>query len=565
MATGGGKIDTLQLNRSTTAEMIYSDFEAMLAGDKNALQSLVDLNLTLMHKIESLEIEARNSFRATDPIMDRLNTLEIELTHLQNENSALKLKIAQTEDATKQMYLRIEGLAEGSNESLITQVVNAFSKTGVVCDQQDIDFARRVGKYQEGSCRPILVRLMKEAKRNEILYARNNVNKNLPRGATLLWINDDVSEETRRMRKTIRDIATLAKLNGDEGIRVHSDGLIYGDDKYRMSDLDLLPSNISVEKAKSRTSEADIYFQGEHSPFSNFFPATFTDDEGFIYHSAEQAFQHKKAKAHAKHKIANKILKTRNPYEVKRLSKKVPTSQEWKNGEDTLMEQIVTNKFEQNDALAAQLILTDKRQLHEASSDPKWGTGAELSSKALLQGDWTGQDKLGMILESVRGKLANKYPPPILNAHGTDISDQNLNVDTAMPLPDDDIEPINEPIVDQPVQKHISPRARPQVAPPPPPTNQTTQSTSNQSADRNRGKAQAKSPQQQLTQQAAQSTQKPADKTHKTPQPSKSNPRAQAQADIPKQQGKAQSPVPRGNRQTRTSAKASSSVEPKGK
>lgn len=343
--------------------------------------------------------------------MERLNVLEIELIHLQNENSALRFKLAQTEDATKQMYLRVEGLAENSNESLITQVVAAFSKTGVSCAQEDIDFVRRVGKYQDGYNRPVLARLMKEAKRNEILYARNNVNKNLPPGSSLLWINDDVSEETRRMRKTIRDIATLAKINGDEGIRVHSDGLIYGDDKYRLNDLDLLPSNISVDKAKSRTSDDDIYFQGEHSPFSNFFPATFTDNEGFIYHSAEQAFQHKKAKAHAKHKLANKILKTRNPYEIKRLSKKISVSQEWKNEEHGLMEQIISNKFEQNDALAVQLILTGKKQLHEASADSMWGTGAELSSKALLQGDWTGQDKLGMILESVRDRLANKYPP----------------------------------------------------------------------------------------------------------------------------------------------------------
>lgn len=94
MATGGGTLAPPKLNLSTTAEMIYSDLENMLAWDKSALQSMVDLNLTLMNKTESLEIEARNSFRATDPIMERLNVLEIELTHLQNENSTLKIQIS---------------------------------------------------------------------------------------------------------------------------------------------------------------------------------------------------------------------------------------------------------------------------------------------------------------------------------------------------------------------------------------------------------------------------------------------------------------------------------------
>lgn len=72
-------------------------------------------------------------------------------------------------------------------------------------------------------------------------------------------------------------------------------------------------------------------------------------------------------------------MKTRNPYEVKRLSKKIPTTPEWSTGEITLMEQIVYNKFDQNEALTAILVNTGDRQLHEASADKKWGTGAELS------------------------------------------------------------------------------------------------------------------------------------------------------------------------------------------
>lgn len=128
-----------------------------------------------------------------------------------------------------------------------------------------------MGKYQEGFNRPILVWLIREAKRNEIFYA----NKNLPSGSPLLWINDDVSYKTRGRRKTICDIATLAKINGNDQVRVHSNGLVYGDDKFRLNDLDLLPPDISVEKAKLCTNDTDIYFQSENSPFSNFFVTKF--------------------------------------------------------------------------------------------------------------------------------------------------------------------------------------------------------------------------------------------------------------------------------------------------
>lgn len=65
----------------------------------------------------------------------------------------------------------------------------------------------------------------------------------------LIWINDDVSEDTRRKRKSVRDIAALAKLNGVEGIKIHGDGLIYENNKYRHDDLDLLPDELSLKKA----------------------------------------------------------------------------------------------------------------------------------------------------------------------------------------------------------------------------------------------------------------------------------------------------------------------------
>lgn len=92
----------------------------------------------LMHKIESLEIEARNSFKATNPIMEHLNTMEIELRYLQNEK---KFRLAQTEDKSKQTYLWIEGLDKRVNQSLVSQVATVFSKTEVTCKSEDIDFA----------------------------------------------------------------------------------------------------------------------------------------------------------------------------------------------------------------------------------------------------------------------------------------------------------------------------------------------------------------------------------------------------------------------------------------
>lgn len=305
------------------------------------------------------------------------------------------------------MYLRVEGLTEFSNETLLTRVATVLSGTGIACTTEDLDFARRIGAYKEGYTRPILIRFNKESKRNAILYNRNNINRN--KTSNFIWVNDDTSDETRRNRKTSRDVATLAKLIGMDNIKIHGDGIIVNDVKYKHSDFDLLPPEISIEKAKTRESEGEVYFQGEHSPLSNFYPATFTDDTGKIYYNAEQAYQCEKAKFHGKMPPADKILCTRNPYSIKKLSKDIPSNNDWVIKEQGVMKSILDRKFHQNLDLATKHINTGDRQLHEATSDHKWATGAELASKSTLNTEWTGQDLLGQLLETVRTELIAKH------------------------------------------------------------------------------------------------------------------------------------------------------------
>lgn len=130
----------------------------------------------------------------------------------------------------------------------------------MLCNTTDFDYVKRIGKYRENSVRPILVRFNKEGKRNSILYNRVTINKNKARDQPLLWVNDGVSDETRQNRKAVRDVATLANLQGCSAIKVHGDGIIISDNKYKHSDLDLLPPNLSLAKAKSREEETAHLF-----------------------------------------------------------------------------------------------------------------------------------------------------------------------------------------------------------------------------------------------------------------------------------------------------------------
>lgn len=226
-------------------EHIMTDLNCMIAGDKAATQNIVDMFLMLYNKIAAHEIEVQDTTDQFVTALDKIKSLEIEVGYLKSENDLLRNKIVITEDNSRTMYLRLEGLNESMNNNLPLHVSQTMSKTGIICELSDIDFVKRIGKYKEGTIRPVLIKFVKEGKRNSVFYNRANINKSRARGEPLLWLNDDISDETRRNRKTVRDIAALAKQVGTN-VKVHDDGIIVDNTKFRHQDLDLLPPRISV-------------------------------------------------------------------------------------------------------------------------------------------------------------------------------------------------------------------------------------------------------------------------------------------------------------------------------
>lgn len=107
-----GLPDQSDFTHSMNAEYIYNDLINMIAGNKEATKSIVDLNMTLFNKIEALEIEHKNIHSSLQPLIERLSSYERELSYLKHDKHLLRQKLALTEDTTKTMYLRLEGLGE---------------------------------------------------------------------------------------------------------------------------------------------------------------------------------------------------------------------------------------------------------------------------------------------------------------------------------------------------------------------------------------------------------------------------------------------------------------------
>lgn len=251
--------------------------------------------------------------------------------------------------------------------------------------------------------------------------------------------------------------------------------------------MDLIPESISLAKAKTRQEDEDLYFQSEHSFLSNFYSCRKEENDHLVFSSAEQLFQYRKA-IHANYNLtAIKIKRSPNPYEVKRLGNLVPTLETWRAQESDIMSDILLKKFTQNPQLGDQLLNTGNLNLHEASNDPKWATGAELSSRAILNGTWSGSDVMGQLLEGVRSELNRIYninASPLSEIHSSRSTNAITTNDEIIPMQDDDEEPIAPPApppsksavatADQTIPKSVD-----GSLPPPPPSTSPAHSGSN--------------------------------------------------------------------------------------
>ena len=83
----------------------------------------------------------------------------------------------------------------------------------------------------------------------------------------------------------------------------------------------------------------------------------------------------------------------------------ITPSEGWNEKEEDVMFAIQLKKFQQNPELAAMLVATGTCELVEATPSRKWGAGATLSSNVLRRHEWTGENRHGKILMTVRAKL----------------------------------------------------------------------------------------------------------------------------------------------------------------
>ena len=368
--------------RSTNLGATVKDLQTSLEFSQKEILDLKKENSDLRLLLGNLEIEDRRTQFQVKDVADRVDKLDT---------------------SSKKKNLIFEGLpeVEGRREDVGKVVGDLFDQMNV---NRGVNFEAcfRIGPYVKSRTRPVLVTFERQADR-DLVYAKRFDLKRSP-DYHRVWVNEDLNPASKRKRELLRLIAREAQ---NQGIDCQTGKYAIRIDHTKFDDTNLedLPTKLQPSAIKQiRIDQSTVAYQSEHAPFSNFFPSQIVIGKHRFF-CAEQAFQLLRAKMLDKPLIATRIYLSRDVRYIKQLGREAGTSDEWEGCQFDYMYICLKKKFDQNPELKALLLSTGDMELVEATPDRLWGCGATLSSNVLRKREWSGKNKHGGILMTVRDDL----------------------------------------------------------------------------------------------------------------------------------------------------------------
>ena len=359
-------------------------------------------------KLESLLTESK--LKHTQTIRE-LRIVEAKLTASDSTRNKLLERMAYLENGQRMSNILIDGVPERDNENLQQYVLDLSNHlTNGLTKPASIVTVYRLGKKHtvnmlgsQGQRRPRTIKVVFSGnqERNTVYYPRANLKGNIQYKG--VFINDDVTIDTKKARDHYRSVANLARSQKCE-VKIHDDGVVIDGHKYRLFESETLPERFSLERAKTVIINDAVYFQSEFSFLSNFYPSPILVDN-VLYLTAEHRFQGLKGMNAKNESLVQRIVSASTPQDAKKLGDSIGETPEWRLLRDEVLKKVIDEKFTQNPELADRLVETGNRKLNEATASNYYGVGAALHSREVRDGTHTGQNKLGIALENKRKEL----------------------------------------------------------------------------------------------------------------------------------------------------------------
>ena len=160
------------------------------------------------------------------PVMTAMAAKDQEICRLKSELSRQKQETNDLEQYSRKNCLTISGLPDRQNETVSETVTELARAVGVELLPTDIDTAHRIGAPNRNRPRPVIVKLVRFDKRQELYAARKRVkNANLSRASPGRRLHSGQFDETQsgyyvrretaqEERKTFRDLVRCWQTEG---------------------------------------------------------------------------------------------------------------------------------------------------------------------------------------------------------------------------------------------------------------------------------------------------------------------------------------------------------------
>ena len=393
--------EQVQMDKTITAQEMFKDKEYF----KDLLREILD-----------------EKFREyLQPVKENIAALEIKVNEIDNkhserinklveENRRLKDEIVKLEGYQRKNNIRFYGIAEERDENLdskVVQICNQYLPGQLSLNDRTFERIHRLGVAKKNNVRPVIARVNNYKDKLNIFKLQKVL-----RETSKITIGDDLSADVEQNRRQMYPVMAAIKSNlgKEEKSKVFMRGskLIFRGVGYGPNDLDKLPEDVNVNKLFTPSNGQITAFFTKHSMLSNHHRCKFTVDKK-EYTSMEKFLFMEQAKIFTDHELMNKISKTDDPVEIKRLGKTVKNFKKdiWRQNIDQILYRGLMGKFSQNPVMKDMLLNTGDSLIVEASrSDKVYGIGVALGDQNLWnKGNWSGDNLMGAALMAVRKTL----------------------------------------------------------------------------------------------------------------------------------------------------------------
>lgn len=197
-------------------------------------------------------------------------------------------------------------------------------------------------------------------------------------------------EDLRVLIKVAKHAASLGK-EEYKSLHVKEFRLHLGGKSYNPAQLEKLPYELRPSSLCTSWSDEVVIFFGRFSPLSNNHPSPYVVND-VHYGCVEQHLALARAELAGDEDILDRALSCSNPSDCKGIlnSLKDNHTAEWEENCPSILMEALRGKFQQNKHLGDYLRKTQPRHLGEASLDPIWGIGVELTDpKARTRASWS--------------------------------------------------------------------------------------------------------------------------------------------------------------------------------